>query len=453
MKRLSLIILAILFLTTPHTIQSQSGIPFAPDNAIWIVQLNQIGDGYLNEFTYSPDAQTIVFAGSLGLWRFDVTTPDIAPQRIGENALYAVRYNTSGTRIATGGVKGIVEIWDTSTWTVLFTITVHTHAVRQIAFSPDDTELVAIAGDMVKILDVQTGETLHELTGHKRPIYDVAYSPDGTQIATASFDDTVNIWDSRTGNVITTITENTESVLCVKYNPEGNLVASSSYDGMVRVFDSVTGELLQTLEGPTEVPYQLAYTEDGKTIFALAQDNTVCSWDVGTGEITDTWEVPPVSEFTQHPDGRIIMMNSYENPVRVWDLQTDETLFTFDGMFLPAFHSMSYLPNDGQLLTGVFDDGVWAWNTASWELVEMRQGELERVDAIATTPDGLLTATALENGDIALSEAETGHVLQTLVGHTMQVTGLTFNPDGTQLISVGLDGTIRIWGCGGNCGE
>ncbi|HRF96492.1 MAG TPA: hypothetical protein PLZ51_14900, partial [Aggregatilineales bacterium] len=64
MKKLSLIIITILFLITPHTIQSQSGIPFTPENATWIVQLNQIGDGYLNEFTYSPDAQTIVFAGS-----------------------------------------------------------------------------------------------------------------------------------------------------------------------------------------------------------------------------------------------------------------------------------------------------------------------------------------------------------------------------------------------------
>ncbi|MDX2076820.1 MAG: hypothetical protein SFZ02_10340, partial [bacterium] len=205
-------------------------------------------------------------------------------------------------------------------------------------------------------------------------------------------------------------------------------------------------------EGQTEVPYQLAYTEDGRTLFALAQDNTVCSWDVGTGELTDTWQVPPVSEFTQHPDGRIIMLNSYENPIRVWDLQTDETLFIFDGMFLPAFHSMSYLPDEGQLLTGVFDDGVWTWDIATWELVEMRQGELARVEAIATTPDGAVIAEALNNGNIALTNAD-GDVLATLIGHTMQVTGLTFNPDGTRLISVGLDGTIRVWGCSANCGD
>jgi WD40 repeat protein len=453
MIRNRLPLIFILLFTTMIFVAQAQAIPFTPQNAVWIEQLDQIGDGYLNEFTYSPDAQTILFAGSLGLWRFDVATPNTPPQRIGNHALYAVTYNTAGTLVATGGVHGAVELWDALTWTSLFTIQAHTHAVRHVHFSPDDTQLVAITGDSVRIINPQTGETVHRLMGHTRPIYDVAYNPTGTQIVTASFDDTVKIWDALTGDLMHTITENTESVLCVKYNPEGNLVASSSYDGMVRIFDSDTGELLQTLEGQTQVPYQLAYTEDGQTLVALAQDNTVCSWDVASGDLTNTWQVPPVSEFTQHPDGRIIMMNSYEKPLRLWDLQTDETLFTFTGNYLPAFHSMTYVPDDYQLLTRVFEDGVWVWDTATWQVIEMRQGEIVASDPIATTTDGLLMATALDNGDIALTDVETGRVAHTLVGHTMRVTGLTFTPDNTRLMSVSLDGTIRIWGCGGSCSD
>ena len=450
MKKFCYIIL-ILF-SCLMTVQAQLSPIITPDNAMWIVQQNQIGEGYLNEFIYSPDGQTMLFAGSLGLWRYDVATPDVPPQRIGTNALYSVNFNSTGTLAATGGVLGMVEIWDVATWTPLFIIPVHTHSIRQVHFSPDGSQLVAIAGDTAQILDVATGTILHSLTGHKRPVYDVAYNPEGTQIATASFDDTVKLWDALTGELLITITENTESVLCVKYNPEGNLVASSSYDGMVRVFNSTTGELLQTLEGHTEVPYEMEYTEDGKTLFTIAQDNTVCSWDVATGDVNEVWEVPPVSEFTQSPDGRIIMLNSYENPVRVWDLETDETLFTFDGVFLPPFHAMTYNPDDEQLRTGAFDDGVWVWNVTAWELLEVVQGEMERSEAIATSPDGRLLAVALDNGDIALNTPE-GETLARLIGHTMPVVGLAFTPDSRQLISVGSDGTIRVWGCSGNCTE
>lgn len=427
------------------TANAQSEVIITPDNAPTVSEIMRIGEGYLSEFVYSPDGQTMLFAGSLGLWRYNVATPDIPPQRIGTNALYSVNFNSTGTLAVTGGVLGMVEIWDVATWTPLFIIPVHTHAVRQVHFSPDDTQLVAIAGDTAQILDVATGAVLHSLTGHKRPVYDVSYNSEGTQIATASFDDTVKLWDALTGELLMTLTENTESVLCVKYNPEGNLVASSSYDGMVRVFNSTTGELLQTLEGHTQVPYEMEYTEDGQTLFTIAQDNTVCSWDVATGDVNEVWEVPPVSEFTQSPDGRMIMLNSYENPVRVWDLETDETLFTFDGVFLPPFQAMTYTPDDGQLRTGAFDDGVWVWDIATWELVEMVQGEMERTEAIATSPDGGVKAMALENGDIALTNAD-GDVLTTLVGHTMPVIGLTFTADGTSLISVGSDGTIRLWG-------
>lgn len=442
MKKLYLLITMLLSCTI---IYAQSPTNITPDTAPMVVQTAQVGEGYLNEFAFSPDGQSIVFAGSLGLWVYDVNTPENAPKRVGENALYAVSYDHTGTRVVTGGVLGMVEMWDTTTWASLFIVPVHTHAIRQVHFSPDDTELVVIAGDTAQILNAETGDILHSLTGHKRPVYDVAYNADGTQIATASFDDTVKLWNAQTGELLMTLTENTESVLCVKYNPEGNLVASSSYDGMVRIFDSSTGDLLQTLEGHTQVPYDIVYNEDGRTLFTIAMDNTVCSWDVNTGDVTETWQVPPVSEFTQHPDGRLIMLNSYENPVRLWDLETDETLLTFEGTFLPPFHAMSYLPDDHQLRVGAFDEGVWVWDVFTWELIGIEQGVMERADATATTSDGAVIATALENGDIALTNTN-GDVLATLVGHTMRVVGLMFMPDDSQLISVGSDGTIRTWG-------
>lgn len=446
-KKLCFSMLILLLVSIHSTIYAQT-IPFTPENAEWIVQLNQIGDGYLNEFTYSPSGDDIVFAGSLGLWRLDATDSDATLQHLGKIALYSVTFNPTGTTLAAGSVDGHVEIWDVATWSLKLTIQVHTHAIRHVAFSPDGSRLAAIAGDRVKVLDVLTGETVHQLTGHTRPIYDVAYHPEGTQIATASFDDTVRIWDAETGEFVISISDSTDSVLCVTYNSEGNLVASSSYDGVIRIYNPQTGALLQTLTGQSEVNYNIVYSENGETLFALSQNNTLCNWDVGTGEVVETWDVPPVSEFTQHPDGRIILLNSYQNPVRMWDVQTDETLFTFDNFFLPPFHAMQSI--DGELFTGAFDDSLWIWDINTWQLTDQRRGEIEKSDGIATTTDGQIVATALDNGDIALADG-TGDIRATLVGHTMPVVGLMFTPDNTQLISVGSDGTIRVWGCGGDC--
>jgi len=39
-----------------------------------------------------------------------------------------------------------------------------------------------------------------------------------------------------------------------------------------------------------------------------------------------------------------------------------------------------------------------------------------------------------------------GTLLRTLKGHTDEVTGVAFTPDGRLLVSGSKDGTIRLWG-------
>ena len=39
----------------------------------------------------------------------------------------------------------------------------------------------------------------------------------------------------------------------------------------------------------------------------------------------------------------------------------------------------------------------------------------------------------------------TGNKLLTLLGHEFHITGLTYNNDGTTLVSTGMDKSVRIW--------
>ena len=64
--------------------------------------------------------------------------------------------------------------------------------------------------------------------------------------------------------------------------------------------------------------------------------------------------------------------------------------------------------------------------------------------AVAWSPDGARLALAGPDGTILVALAATGQVVQTLTGHTADVTALLWAP-ADQLVSTAEDGTVRLW--------
>jgi WD40 repeat protein len=65
--------------------------------------------------------------------------------------------------------------------------------------------------------------------------------------------------------------------------------------------------------------------------------------------------------------------------------------------------------------------------------------------SVAFSPDNRTVAVGLLAGPIALVDVETGVETGRLTGHSDYVTTLQFTPDGAQLVSGGLDRTVRVW--------
>ena len=65
--------------------------------------------------------------------------------------------------------------------------------------------------------------------------------------------------------------------------------------------------------------------------------------------------------------------------------------------------------------------------------------------SVALSGDGQLLATASRDGTAILWEAISGKKLQTLQGHTNELSGVALSGDGKHLWTASKDGTTRLW--------
>src|SRR4029450_5030115 len=75
-----------------------------------------------------------------------------------------------------------------------------------VAFSPDGNTLASGGVDgVLKLWDAHTGKVRHAFQGHKGLITAVAFSPDGRYLSSSSADGTIRLWDVEAGSCVQTL--------------------------------------------------------------------------------------------------------------------------------------------------------------------------------------------------------------------------------------------------------
>lgn len=309
-----------------------------------------------------------------------------------------------------------------------------------VAFSPDG-QLLASGGKgageegpgEVVLWDAHDGTLLRRLMGHEGTVHSVAFSPDGTTLASGGGDydrdnpkpGEVMLWDVQTGDIRRT------------------------FEADVLLWDAQAGKMVPRPMGHRLRVSSVTFSPDGSMLASGSWDDTVRLWDVQTGELVrelSDADTRTVTSVAFSPDGSIVAGGGSTNDgkVRLWDPQTGELLRRLEAHDPGGVTSVAFAP-DGETLAsagGILDQTVKLWDPQTGSLSQTLQLEpasrlFKRVCAksLAFSPDGNGLACACWDWTVKLFDVATGALLRTMTGHGQPLNGIAFSPDGTTVAS------------------
>ena len=216
----------------------------------------------------------------------------------------------------------------------------------------------------------------------------------------------------------------------VALSADGTVLASGDETGMIMLWDVATGQQLSQFSGHTGGITGLDFSADGKQLASSSLDGTARLWDISTSLNAGVASGAELAR-PEYGDAR----SEFTKVLGI--------AFRRGGRTLRIIGCARQAGASGEcnLLY------VWQWDVAAGQ----RTGGLlytgQILPNLAFRADEKMVAFTIARR-IVLANVAVGALEQTeptLLGHTGEITGLAFSPDGRLLVSGSLDETVRMW--------
>ncbi|ETO34336.1 WD-40 repeat protein [Reticulomyxa filosa] len=261
-----------------------------------------------------------------------------------------------------------------------------------------------------------SSKLINTFTGHTNNVWSIDYSTfdDRRLICSGSSDKTVCVWDVDNNKQIQSFNGHSNAVLCVKfssYHNRQNVICSSSSDKTIRFWDFKHNKQLQILTGHTYAVYGIEFSpfNGGKYLCSGSNDSTIRLWDVETskslhvfnGHERAVWsiDISPLQSNNNNDNNKMnnigviggngytICSGSYDNTIRIWDIETTKQFNIFKG-HQDWIRSAKYGSNEliNTILSGSSDKSVRLWDIRSGKQIQVFNGHTHWVYAVEYSP-------------------------------------------------------------------
>ena len=331
------------------------------------------------------------------------------------------------------------------------------HRIRDIAFSSDCNLFITCCNDGAsRWWDMTTRKPIGEPLWHRRGgDTTMALSPDGRTLVTGGQDRRVIRWDVATGRPLEPELHYDSPVEAIVLTPDGRKVITGTRAGRLHVWDVNSERGFDLPPQGTEVT-SLAVSPDGRVFASGTKGGIARLWDTTLlGQIGQTCKlVSAITSLAFDPDGRVLAMGDDDGAIRLWEVPRQKAL----GPPLQVNNPVQtvFFEGDGKRLLICSTEGARWWDLTTRKASEpLMRGErwLNRVEAMAVSPDGRTLATARcmgaegrVRGWVELWDVATGAYLRQTPEQPHAVTSVAYSPDSKWLLTWGPEPkTARLW--------
>ncbi|KAF2168139.1 hypothetical protein M409DRAFT_65649 [Zasmidium cellare ATCC 36951] len=273
----------------------------------------------------------------------------------------------------------------------------------------------AEAAGEVKRVALDTGKLERIFTQGTAPLTCVAIGPDNKTIYTGSWDKTIYAICPSASPSIQTLTSHTDFIKCLLPVTLSStpLLLSGSADATIILWNLTTSKPLHKLKGHTKALQNLAIdpeslTADSFTLFSASSDREIRRWYIS---LEKAYELEGEEPILAH--------------------ETSVYALRFDG--------------DGDLWTASADKTAkHLIRSRGWEADTTLQHP-DFVRDVLPFEDLGLVVTACRDEEVRVWEMSSGALVCTYSGHFEEITGLASRGGRREVVSVSIDGTVRVW--------
>jgi WD40 repeat protein len=294
---------------------------------------------------------------------------------------------------------------------------------------------------MQRSLSRELQQSNQEIPPQPIGIYAMAASPDGHHLAWAGVQGMVRMWDFKLQKQIW---ENTTGIRinAIDFSPDGKILASANDAGQIVFWDTATGNIVRLIYPEITSIYAMAFSPDGASLAygGVSPGNSINLFIriLDTG-FTKGFSIRPLKtdilSLAWSPDGKLLATGGRERVLRIWDVESERQLRTFEVYDGPV-KSLAFSPNGQWLASGANDEiapidkNILMWDISLCSRTEQGQYQTQ------------VQTQAVDPWDDPTCRSQ---IPLAFTGQEADISSIAFSPDGLILASGDIKGETKLW--------